>query len=82
MPKKLPSYNQLVDKIMAICPNAEFHTDEDGQVIIDTGYAMDGEDEDAPLEAISEIDDDADLEDDDEDDDDEDDDEDEDLDDE
>lgn len=82
MPKKkrLPSYNELVDKIQAICPNAELEEDDEGQIIVKTGFTMDG-DEDDPLEPIAEIDEDAEYgdEDDDEDDDDSDDDEDEDL---
>lgn len=65
--KKIPSYNELIDKIMAICPNAEFGEDSDGQITIETGYAMAGSDEDEPLEPISEIDEDAGLSDEDED---------------
>jgi len=61
--KKIPSYNELIDKIMAICPNAEFSEDNDGQITIETGYAMKGGDEDEPLEPISEIDEDAGLDD-------------------
>jgi hypothetical protein len=68
--KKIPSYNELVDKVMALCPNASFKEDDDGQVVIETGYAQPS-DEDEPLEPLSEIDEDAlDAEDDDEDDDD------------
>lgn len=70
--KKIPSYNELIDKIMAICPNAEFGEDNDGQITIETGYAMDGTDEDEPLQPISEIDEDAGLEDEDSEDEDED----------
>lgn len=78
--KKLPSYNELVDKIMAICPNAEFEEDNDGQIVVKTGFAMDGADEDEPLQPLSEIDEDA-LDGDDDDDDDDDDEDEEDLDD-
>lgn len=59
--KKIPSYNELIDKIMAICPNAEFNEDNDGQIVIETGFAMKNADEDEPLEPLSEIDDDAGL---------------------
>ena len=72
--KKIPSYNELVDKILALCPNAEFGEDEDGQITVETGYVQ-GVDEDEPLEPLSEIDEDAldgEDEDEDEDDDDED----------
>lgn len=65
--KKIPSYNELVDKVMALCPNASFKEDEDGQVVIETGYAQPA-DEDEPLEPLSEIDEDALDEDDEEDD--------------
>lgn len=67
--KKVLSYNQLVDKILKLCPNAEFGEDAAGQITIETGFAMNG-DEDEPLEPLSEIDEDSKYDDDDDDDDD------------
>ncbi len=47
------TYNELIDRIMDICPTAEVHTDEDDQIVVDTGLKM-GEDEDEPLELYDE----------------------------
>ena len=49
--KVIVSYNKLVDKVTALCPNAEFEEDDDGQIIIKTNLVMFG-DEDDPMKLI------------------------------
>ena len=60
MGKKKTRYGTLTEKILKLCPNAEFE-DDDGHLIIKTGFAYpEDEQEDDILQSLGEVDDEVD----------------------
>lgn len=47
------TFNQLVAAIMAVCPEASFDEDLEGQIVIYTNLQQTNPDDDAPLESFN-----------------------------